>query len=134
MNRSSSIPAFIILKMIKLLETQGWCQHIMASDEMGHPVELEDKNAWSFSLVGAFYYTMDKYPQATKFKEQVLTMILHSLNKRKSAEGLLKAPSDIIKDRAAKSDEWKHHFNVFNDAQGRTKSEVIRMLQDAVED
>jgi hypothetical protein len=60
-------------------------------------------------------------------------MVLKALNQRNSAEGLVKSPSDLIKDRAAGTDEWKGHWNKYNDAPGRTKMEVLRLLREAID-
>jgi hypothetical protein len=133
-NRSDKTSAFIIRRMIDLLDQQGWCQHVMAQDQDGAPCYVEDRQAWSFGLVGALYWTIEKYPLMSKYKEGAIAAILRSLNKRKSAEGKLKSPSDIIKDRDAKSDAWKFHFNKFNDEPGRVKSEIVKMLREAMED
>lgn len=133
MNRSSSVPTFFLSRMVHLLEERDWCQYVMAQDRQGEPCFSEDPNVWSFSLIGAFYWVLDKYPQTGKYREQVLTRIIRVLNQQNAAEGRVKSPSDIIKDRATKSDEWKYHFNRFNDASGRTKMEVVRLLKRAME-
>lgn len=134
MNRTSNIPAFIISRMIQLLDKGGWCQHVMAKDAEGNPCYVEDKGATYFNLVGAFYWVRDKFPQTVKHQEDAIADILSALNKRNTAEGLIKSPSDLIKDAAAKNDAWKGHFNKFNDAPGRTKMEVVRLLREAMDD
>lgn len=105
----------------------------MAQNRDGEPCFSEDRDVWYFSLIGALYWVLEKYPQTQKYKEATLTAIIHALNKRNSAEGLMKNPSDIIKDRVVKSDEWKFHFNRYNDAAGRTKMEIVRLLKEAIE-
>jgi hypothetical protein len=133
MNRSSAVHTFILKRMIQLLEEGGWCQHVMAQDQDGNPCYLEDGGAWYFGLLGAFYWVRDKYPQAAKHDKDALLAIVKALNKRNAAEGKIKSPSDILKDRVVKTDEWKYHFNKFNDEPGRTKMEVVRLLKEAME-
>lgn len=134
MNKQSSTHTFIIKRMHQLLNEQGWCQFVMAEDRNGTPCALEDGTAYYFSLVGAFFWVQDKYPNAVKYREEALAAILKQINVRNSKEGKVKSPSDIIKDRAAKSDEWKYHFNKFNDASGRTKMEILRLLTEAADE
>ena len=133
-HKTTFVPSFLVRQMYDILDRQGWCQHHMAQDRDGVPCFVEDKNVWYFGLVGAFYYVRDKYPQVQKHDQAAIEMVLKALNKRNSAEGKIKVPSDIIKDRAAKSDEWKFHWNKFNDEPGRTKMEVLRLLREAMED
>lgn len=134
MNRTSSAHNFILRRMLTLLDEQGWCQYVMCKDRDGEPCFLEDPNAHYFSLVGAYYWVKEKYPAAAKYGEAALLEILKQLNKRNSAEGLIKSPSDIIKDHVVKTDQWKFHLNKYNDAGGRTKMEVVRLLKEAVDD
>lgn len=133
MHKTTFVPSFLLRRMEQLISEQGWCQHHMAQDRDGVPCFVEDKNVWYFGLVGAFYYVRDKYPQVQKHDTAAIEMVLRALNKRNSAMGLVKTPSDIIKDRASKSDEWKYHFNRFNDEPGRTKIEILRLLREAME-
>lgn len=133
MNRTSSVHNFLLRKMHDTLAEQGWCQYVMAKDKDGEPCFLEDRNVWSFSLVGIYYHIKNKYPAAARYGEDALKSIIKALNKRNSAEGLIKGPSDIIKDTVVKTDQWKFYLNKFNDAPGRTKFEILRLLKEAAE-
>lgn len=106
----------------------------MCKNKDGEPCFLEDRDIWSVNLVGAYYWVRSVYPATARYGEQALLAIIRALNRHNSAEGLVKSPNDIIKDRALKSDEWKFHFNKFNDASGRTKMEVLRLLKEAADD
>lgn len=133
MNRASSVHRFILRRMHQLIDEGGFCQFVMCKDVNGEACFLEDRNAHSFSLVGAYYWVRDKYPATNRYGEQALAEIIKVLNKRNTAEGLVKSPSDIIKDHVVKTDQWKFYFNRYNDAQGRTKMEVLKVLQEAME-
>lgn len=134
MNKTSRVHNFLLRKMHDLLAEQGWCQYVMAKDRDGEPCFLEDRNVWSFSLVGVYYYTKAKYPAASKYGDDALKAVIKALNVRNSAEGLVKSPSDLIKDTAVKTDQWKFHLNKFNDASGRTKMEILRLLKEAADE
>ena len=131
MNRASSVHRFILKRMCQLIDEGGFCQFVMCKDRDGEPCFLEDPNAHYFSLVGAYYWVRDKYPATNKYGEQALVEIIKALNKRNTAEGLVKSPSDIIKDHVVKTDQWKLYVNRYNDASGRTKMEVVRLLKEA---
>lgn len=133
MNRAATIHSFLLERMSELISSRGWCQHVMAQDRDGVPCYIEDKVAWNFSLIGALFQVLGKYPLASKQKEKTIRAILQALNERNAKEGLVKSPRDLAQGFEAQTDEWKNRFNRYNDAPGRTKMEILRLLKEAME-
>ena len=93
------------LKRTKELINQGWTQHTLARDDRGMMAELEDASATSFCLLGGLYRACHEQG-AGWWCEEV-----------EAARSLLKSRLDPAKS-----------ISEYNDTLGRTKAEVIDVL------
>ena len=123
MQKSNRNIDFIFDKIIELVEG-GWHQNIMAKNSKGEPVYIEDRDAASFDLYGAFCRVFYLHPNMLSYRERTINAIIAALNATGEKKGL---------HEFAKSANWHYHVNKFNDALGRSKMEVVRLLQKAKE-
>ena len=116
----------ILNRMIALLNEKGWTQNALARDKDGCGVVPEDRDAVKFDIMGALYCVEYKYqqPAVVRLGREVRAAIHKALLTMSTTKSVV----ELIH-----QDNFAYYINKYNDTPGRSKLEILRLLEKAKE-